>query len=197
LTRGKCKRSADGQAKARAAAGERNMITYRTPAAADTALLAALSESTFVETFGHLYSAENLAAFVEQAYATVAVAADLANPNRVFLIAEDGEQMVGYTKLGLDISLDYDPGTRRTLELKQLYMRQSHLGVGIAQHLMDWILNEARTRGFEDIILSVYSDNPRAQRFYQKYGFEHFADTFFMVGEHRDDEYLYRLRLTP
>jgi diamine N-acetyltransferase len=172
------------------------MITYRTPTATDCAALAELSESTFVEAFGPLYSAENLSKFVNRVYAPDTIAADLANLNRLYRIAEADGQMLGYAKLGLDVSLDYDPGSRRTMELKQLYIRQSHLGVGIAQHLMDWTLSEARARGFDDVILSVYSDNPRAQRFYQKYGFEHFADTYFMVGDHRDDEHLYRLTLT-
>ncbi len=172
------------------------MITYRTPTATDNAALAELSETTFVETFGPLYSVENLNRFVAQVYAPDTIGAELTNPNRLFRVAEEDGQMVGYAKLGLDVSLDYDPGPRRTLELKQLYVRQSHLGVGIAQQLMDWVLSEARARSFDDIILSVYNDNPRAQRFYQKYGFSHFADTYFMVGDHRDDEYLYRLTLT-
>jgi diamine N-acetyltransferase len=172
------------------------MITYRAPGAADAAALSELSETTFVEAFGPLYSADNLAKFIAQVYAQDTIAAELANPNRLYRVAEEDGQMLGYAKLGLDVSLDYDPGLRRTMELKQLYIRQSHLGVGIAQNLMDWTLSEARARGFDDIILSVYSDNPRAQRFYQKYGFTHFADTYFMVGDHRDDEYLYRLMLT-
>jgi ribosomal protein S18 acetylase RimI-like enzyme len=43
--------------------------------------------------------------------------------------------------------------------------------------------------------LSVYSENLGAQRFYQRYGFEHVADIDFWVGNHRDDEFLYELKL--
>jgi len=60
---------------------------------------------------------------------------------------------------------------------------------------MDWVLEEARARGFEDVILSVWSGNFGAQRFYARYGFEKIADTFFMVGNQRDEEYLMGLRL--
>lgn len=172
------------------------MIAYRTPNAADADALAELGAASFVEAFGALYSTKNLNMFLNQVYATDAILDDLANPNRLFLVAEDNQRMIGFCKIGLDISLDYDPGDRRAMELKQLYLRQSFLGQGISQHLMDWAIGEARTRQFDDIILSVYSENDRAQRFYQKYGFAHIADTFFMVGDHRDDEHLYRLSLT-
>ncbi len=172
------------------------MITYRTPDINDAVALSELGASSFVEAFGALYSAKNLNLFLNKVYSPDAVAVDISNPNRLFLIAQNGDEMVGYCKLGLDISLDYDPAERRAMELKQLYLRQSHVGLGISQHLMDWAIGAARSGGFDDIILSVYNDNPRAQRFYQKYGFAHIADTYFMVGDHRDDEYLYRLALT-
>jgi diamine N-acetyltransferase len=172
------------------------MTTYRAPADADATALAELGETSFVEAFGHLYSRENLNLFLSRSYAVENVAADIASPNQLYLIAENEGGMIGYCKLGLDITLDYDPGTRRAMELKQLYLRQNSVGTGVGQHLMDWAIAEGRTRGFDDIILSVYRDNARAQRFYQKYGFRHIADTYFMVGNHRDDEYLYGLALT-
>jgi diamine N-acetyltransferase len=172
------------------------MITYRMPSIADANLLGQLGKASFVEAFGHLYSPENLELFLDKVYSAAAVSSDFSNANRLFLVAEEDGRMVGYCKLGLEVSLDYDPGERRTMELKQLYMMQSHVGRGVAQHLMQWALDEARARGFDDVILSVYSDNPRAQRFYQKYGFRHIADTYFMVGNHRDYEYLYALALT-
>ncbi len=172
------------------------MITYRMPDATDAAALAELGKTSFVDTFGHLYSVENLNLFVSRTYTIAAISSELSNPQRVYLVAEEGGVMVGYCKLGLDPSFDLDLGDRRAMELKQLYLRQSHLGTGVAQYLMDWAIAQGRERGVDDIILSVYSDNPRGQRFYQKYGFRHLADTFFMVGNHRDDEYLYGLALT-
>ena len=37
---------------------------------------------------------------------------------------------------------------------------------------MDWALDEARRRGAEELYLTVYTDNHRARRFYERYGFE-------------------------
>ncbi len=171
------------------------MIVYRTPTAKDAAALAELGRTTFIETFGHLYSAKNLNMFVEDAYSVNSIAEDIGDRSRIYRVAEIDGRMVGYCKLGLKITLDVDLGRRRGLELKQLYLRQDNVGTGIAQALMDWALNEARMRGMDDVVLSVWSGNTRAQRFYQKYGFSHIGNTYFMVGDHRDDEFLYGLRL--
>jgi ribosomal protein S18 acetylase RimI-like enzyme len=60
---------------------------------------------------------------------------------------------------------------------------------------MDWALGEAHRRGCDAIQLSVWSGNDGAQRFYERYGFRKIADIDFWVGRHRDDEFLYELRL--
>ncbi|MEC8178679.1 MAG: GNAT family N-acetyltransferase, partial [Pseudomonadota bacterium] len=65
----------------------------------------------------------------------------------------------------------------------------------IGAALMDWAMAEARERGHDAVQLSVWSENFGAQRFYQRYGFAKIADIDFWVGNHRDDEFLYELRL--
>lgn len=164
---------------------------YRPPQAHEVAALANLSRETFREAFAHLYSAEDLALFETQVYAPDVIAAEMANPDRRYLVAFDDGRMIGYCKIGFDKSLDYDWGDRTIVELKQLYILASHHGGGVAQHLTDWAIAEARAVGADALLLSVYSDNPRGQAFYRKYGFEHVGDTHFMVGNQRDDEYLY------
>ena len=44
-------------------------------------------------------------------------------------------------------------------------------------------------------ILSVYVDNHRAHRFYQRYGFTEIGRYVFMVGEKADDDRILRLAL--
>lgn len=171
------------------------MVLLRTPDAVDASALAKLGRDTFVETFGHLYSAEDLNSFLDQTFAVDAVAADIADPARALLVAEDETGLIGYCKLGFTVSLDYDPGDRRAMELKQLYVRESAIGSGLGARLMQWALDQARARGFDMIILSVWSENFRAQRFYQRHGFAKIGDTIFMVGNHRDEEFLYGLDL--
>lgn len=46
-------------------------------------------------------------------------------------------------------------------------------GRGIARAMLDDLIAEAIRRGAQNIMLEVSSTNPRAQRLYQRYGFEH------------------------
>jgi ribosomal protein S18 acetylase RimI-like enzyme len=70
-----------------------------------------------------------------------------------------------------------------------------HTGAGIGAKLMDWALGQARAGGHDAMLLSVYSENYGAQRFYQRYGFAKIADITFQVGDHFDPEFLYELKL--
>lgn len=166
-------------------------VTYRPPFRGEAAALAALARQTFIDTFGHLYRPEDLKAFLDEHKTESAWIRALSDSHNRVRVAEENGSLVGYAKVGLVPSLDYECDDARVTELKELYVTKSHLGAGIAPVLMDWALDLARANRADEMILSVWSENIRAQRFYHRYGFTKVADTFFMVGSHRDDEYLY------
>ena len=80
------------------------MVVYRTPEIAEAGQVAKLARDTFVETFGHLYSAENLALFIEKEYQPDFISAELQNPKVRYQIAEIGGEMTGLCKIGLAVS---------------------------------------------------------------------------------------------
>ena len=57
------------------------------------------------------------------------------------------------------------------------------MGAASPHALTDWAIDEARRQGFEELYLTVYVDNHRARRFYDRYGFEAVGPYDFMVGE--------------
>jgi ribosomal protein S18 acetylase RimI-like enzyme len=68
-------------------------------------------------------------------------------------------------------------------------------GTGVAQEMMAWALDHARSHGAREVILSVYVDNHRAHRFYERYGFRDIGRIAFRVGTTVDDDNLMRLVL--
>ena len=60
---------------------------------------------------------------------------------------------------------------------------------------MDWALEEAARRSAEEMYLTVYVDNLRARRFYDRYGFEPVGRYDFMVGSQADEDIIMRKRL--
>ena len=57
---------------------------------------------------------------------------------------------------------------------------------------MQRALAAAEERGARHMQLSVYVDNHRARRFYERYGFEPVGRYDFMVGSHADDDLVLR-----
>jgi GNAT superfamily N-acetyltransferase len=81
------------------------------------------------------------------------------------------------------------------LELYQLYVLKPWQGKGLAPVLMDWAVGEARRRAARTLYLSVWTENHRARRFYERYGFRFVAPYAFMVGEQADADEIFRLDL--
>jgi diamine N-acetyltransferase len=167
------------------------MIAYRAPAAGEAEALAALARETFDEAFGALYKPTDLAVFYAEWKTPDAFAGWIADPRVHLRVACDDGAPIAYAMVGLDSKLDYDPAPRTAVELKQLYVRSGYHGAGVAHTLMAWVIDEARTANADEIVLSVYSGNPRGQAFYAKHGFTKVADTVFIVGEQVDEEFLF------
>lgn len=170
-------------------------VTLRPATPADAAPLARLGRDSFVAKFGTLYRPEDLAAFLEDTHSQAAVAAEIAHPARRYILAEREGELVAYCKLSLACGWPEYARGRRAIELKQLYTAPAMSGQGLGAALMDRVLAEARELGADEIQLSVWSENPGAQRFYARYGFEKMADIQFRVGEQLDDEFLFALLL--
>jgi diamine N-acetyltransferase len=167
-------------------------ITYRDATAEDAALMSRLGPETFTETFGHLYTPENLAAFLRN-HSVENWTTELTDPRFSVRIAEQDGEAVGFAKVGPP-SLPFEV-TGPTAELRQLYVLGPWQGAGVAQVLMDWVFEASRRRGAGQVYLSVFVDNIRAQRFYARYGFEAVGTYAFMVGTHEDEDIIMRAQL--
>lgn len=162
---------------------------------ADAEALARLGRESFVDKFGHMYTPEDLATFLEEVHSDAAIAAEIADPSRLYRLVEEDGALLAYCKLGLACGWPEHARGEKAIELKQLYTAPGLTGRGIGAALMDWALAEAWARGADEIQLSVYSENEGAQRFYARYGGEKIADITFRVGEQLDKEFLFALRV--
>ena len=166
--------------------------SYRDATRADAATLDRIFDTSFCDTFAHLYRAEDLNTFLSS-FGVSDWEEQLDDPAFACRIAEVDCEPIGYAKLGpLKLPVEEDSPA---LLLDQLYILKPYHGVGIAHELMDWTLDEARRRGAERLYLTVYVDNHRARRFYDRYGFEAVGRYDFMVGSHADEDIIMRKML--
>ena len=166
--------------------------TLRIPTVGDAGTIAALMADCFTATFGHLYDPADLAHFLG-GLTLERWQAELGDPAFAFLLAEDDGVAVGFAKMG-PRSLPVEPAGPM-IELRQLYLVAGQQGSGLAGRMMDRVIATARARGAGELFLSVYVDNHRARRFYERYGFEAIGLYTFMVGSHADEDHLMRLVL--
>jgi diamine N-acetyltransferase len=168
-------------------------VGYRQGQAIDALALSVLARSSFAETFGHLYASHDLESFFETKLSAKAMERQLSDPDHSFLMAhEQNGDLIGFAQV-CPMSLPFDAGNRRARQLDRLYVLASAQGRGIGHTLLDWALNACWEQGAEDIYLSVYCDNHRAQAIYAKRGFEIVGRYDFFVGNHADDERIMRL----
>lgn len=167
-------------------------VTYRDATPGDGETLNRLFDTSFCDTFGHLYHPDDLNAFLGS-FGVEDWEEQLSNPAFACRIAEVHGEAAGYIKLGpLKLPIEtHGPA----LLLDQLYVLSAHHGAGIAQQLMDWGLEETTRRGARQLFLTVYVDNHRARRFYDRYGFEAVGRYDFMVGNHADEDIIMVKRL--
>lgn len=158
---------------------------------ADAALLADLGVATFVETFGHLYTPQDLQAFLEESHGLAAYAKVLADPAYALWIAERDGEAVGYAQAG-PCGLPHPEASPADGELKRLYVRADAQGAGIGEALLRQALAWLERDGPRTLWISVWSENFGAQRFYARHGFTFAGEYEFIVGAQRDREFMYR-----
>jgi ribosomal protein S18 acetylase RimI-like enzyme len=170
--------------------------TIRPARPGDVAALAALKLATFRETFldgfGIPYPPADLARFEVESYSPEKVASEIADPRHMTWVAEGADGgLLAYAHCG-PCKLPHPDVTPASGELYQIYLRRDAQGLGLGKALLslslDWLAQAYPGPQW----LGVWSGNGKAQTFYAAAGFRKVGDYHFMVGDHRDDEYIYR-----
>lgn len=150
---------------------------------ADVAILSAIAQQTFYDTFTGTCTEADMQGFLEQYYNEGQIAKELSNENDLYFFAEIDNKPVGYIRFMEDYSNLPLMKQWKALELKRIYVLKEFHGMGIAQNLMDFMLDFALKEKYQVIWLGVWEHNLRAQKFYEKYGFVNSGHTHdFPIG---------------
>lgn len=161
-------------------------VTIRVATIADAERLAELSSISFHQAFDGSSKQENVDGYVNAAFNPTQLALELGDVQSTFMIAELGEQAVGYFKLIAGEAPEWVPECVKdahAIELARLYVREEFVGQKIGAALMQKALDEARAQGHQTIFLGVWEHNTRAQAFYHKWGFVRVGGHIFQMGD--------------
>lgn len=92
------------------------------------------------------------------------MAAELGARHTRYLVAGIGDAVVGYAGLSA-------PSGASQADIQTIAVDAGHRRLGIGALLLRCMLDEARSRGVDDVLLEVRADNPDAQRLYERHGF--------------------------
>jgi ribosomal protein S18 acetylase RimI-like enzyme len=154
----------------------------------ELAALRTISIATFVQAFAKDNSPENIEAYISTAFDEEQLKAELLEPESEFYLAKKDEQIIGYLKINLS-------HIESSLEVERIYIDEPYHGKGVAQQLMSAALERARQTNFVRVWLGVWEHNPKAIRFYIKYGFEPYGKHIFLLGDDEQTDILMQKNL--
>jgi ribosomal protein S18 acetylase RimI-like enzyme len=171
-----------------------NCVMIRKSIRNDLDELIVFGKESFTETFGHLYPKVDLIHYLNESYHNDKFMDYIENNNKYgCFVAIDNNKIVGYILTCKGANLPDPQITENCYEIIKLYVNPSYFGKGVSHLLMNegisWINSQNNCK---DIWLSVYSDNIRAQKFYEKYGFKFSREYGYVVGNSIDREFIYR-----
>ena len=160
------------------------MLAIRRGTPADGALLTDLARRTFHDAYVAA-APDQLAIHLARAFGVEQQAAELADPGLVTLFALVEGVPAGYAQVQTDLTHPAPPCVAKgaRIEIARFYLDQSWIGRGSAAPLMDAALATGRGAGGTVVWLTVWEENHRAIRFYEKCGFREVGRAPYRFGD--------------
>jgi diamine N-acetyltransferase len=147
----------------------------------DAMRLAALAEKTFRETFGANNASQDMDQHCSTAYGTDIQAREILDPNIDTFVCEHENHLIAYAQVFWSDAPSCVMAIHPA-EIRRFYVTAKSHGQGIAQNLMNVLLEHVAVKNADQIWLGVWEHNPKALRFYQKMGFLEVGEHVFQLG---------------
>lgn len=164
-----------------------NVPQIRIAGSADATALAAFAEQTFRDAFEAENDPADFEDYLAKAFTPAQIERELADSDACFLLATDGDGLVGYAKLR-QASAPNDVGGRRPIELERIYVDIDRHRRGVGSALLESAFATARERGADGIWLGVWQHNHHAISFYERAQFRRVGVKEFLLGRDRQQD---------
>lgn len=148
-----------------------------------------IGRQTFTETFAEHNSAQNLADYLEESFATTKLTKELNNPESNFYFAYVGNVLAGYLKINFG-DAQTEIIDELAMEIERIYVLKDFQGQKVGQALFQKALDVAAETSCSNIWLGVWEKNHKALNFYRKNGFEEFDQHIFRIGDDEQTDFL-------
>ena len=139
-------------------------VFFRRCTAEDRDALREFSIQTFSETFAQGNTAEDLEAYLQDAFDAGKLADQLNNPHSEFYFLFSDGKLAGYLKLN-EAPAQTDRRDAASLEVERIYVSSEFQGKGFGQYLMEQALRKAKDRHKQYVWLGVWRKTKRLSVF--------------------------------
>lgn len=168
-----------------------NQMTVQIKKCTTTDLLSLqqLSFITYTDTFEPFNTAENMKAYLDEAYADEKLLSELNQPLSEFYFLYEADELVGYTKLNRN-EAQTEFFAENVLEIERLYVHPAHKRKGYGRFLMEYAFTIAQQRGNTAAWLGVWEHNESAKAFYETMGFKRCGQHSFFMGDDEQTDFI-------
>jgi diamine N-acetyltransferase len=159
----------------------------------DTDLLCEIGAKTFVETYAHMNTPENMKNYLSEKFNKQQISDEIQTPKTIFLLVELENEAIGFAKMRVNLEENPDVDS---LEIERIYISKQYHGQKYGAMLMQKCIDVALENNYESLWLGVWEHNPKAINFYQKWGFETFGEHIFQLGDEAQTDFLMKKSFT-
>ncbi len=161
----------------------------------DAAVISQIGAKTFIDTYEtDGYNAE-LRTYIDQYFTENNMLKILRTKQSTVFMIEVNTESVGYCRLTNEQSLEC-VNTQSPLEIEKFYIDRQWHGKGLAQELMVYCEDFARSNDFTGLWLTVWKYNARAIAFYKKLGFKDIGTYYVQIGSGKHENRVMLKKLT-
>ncbi|MEO0345878.1 MAG: GNAT family N-acetyltransferase [Pseudomonadota bacterium] len=144
----------------------------------------------FRETFAPHNTDENMNQYANTAFGPVSMAARMSKPTAVTIVGEYEGEIVAYALVFEAPLPDCIDTTAPTRFLERFYVDSAWHGRGVADRLLDAVREAVLATEARRLWLTVWDQNPRAIRYYEKRGFTVCGHVDFTLGDERQRDFV-------
>ncbi len=146
----------------------------RPATASDAVRLAEFAARTFADTFAAANRPEDIAEYLAKTYGEAQQGREIADPRVITLLGEHDGGLVAFAQVKIE--------EENRIEIARFYVDRERHGRGVAQELMQAVIDEAGRIRAKKLWLGVWERNDRAIAFYAKCGFRGEGSQPFLLG---------------
>ena len=169
-------------------------LSYKNCTLENIEILVEISRITFVSAFKKQNNPEDFKAYMLTAFSNENLKNEILNPNSMFYLVYDENNLVGYFKLNVQDAQTESLGNK-SVEVERIYVLEEFQGRQIGKQMLFKIIEMAEEEQMDFLWLGVWEMNTSAIRFYERYGFVKFGAHSFFIGKDKQTDWLMRLDL--